>query len=692
MTVIRPNSVSGINSITAQANEIKIFKSDGTQGGLMIDGANLNATSGISTVAALTVTGNVSVGGTLTYQDVTNIDSVGIVTARAGVKVPDNQKVFLGTDSDLEIYHDGSNARIKNTTGQLWLQSDNGIRFVDSAVNESFARFTDNGAVELYYDGGKKFETTSTGVKIDNSSTTDMLLLNVSGTNFAKIGHNSASGTNILDVRSEGHTRFLTGGNNERIRILSDGKVVIGTDTAASNSELTVRAASPHLSLYATPGNDSRLNMGDTDDHDIGLIAYANSDNSMRFTTNATERLRITSTGQLLLGIDNAVDAEVDFQIHSATSGNGPILNMTNDTGDCRIFFGQDNSSGSANAAGQIRYNVANNYLAFYANLAERARIDSDGHLQIRREGVASMPGVDTRHTRYIVRQTNGQEAILGSVFAQGQSAWGGDLVFATKNNTGSPSSGLTERMRLDMNGKLIIKGESNAELNLRPGSGSGNDIISFENSGGTQRGNITYDTDNNFLFFNVSQSERTRIDQNGTLSHGTTTDNPGDANTNTGFAIRANGKYFFSCASDGGHINRNNAGYVLHARYGGGHKGGVYVNSTNTSFQTSSDYRLKENVVNLDGAITRVKQLTPRRFNFIVEPNDTIDGFIAHEAATVVPEAVTGTYNEVDSNGDPVYQGIDNGKLVPLLTAALQEAIAKIETLEAAVTALQGS
>ena len=86
MTVIRPNSVSGINSITAQANEIKIFKSDGTQGGLVIGGANLNATSGISTVAALTVTGNVSVGGTLTYQDVTNIDSVGIITARnAGV-------------------------------------------------------------------------------------------------------------------------------------------------------------------------------------------------------------------------------------------------------------------------------------------------------------------------------------------------------------------------------------------------------------------------------------------------------------------------------------------------------------------------------------------------------------------------------------------------------------------------------
>ena len=188
------------------------------------------------------------------------------------------------------------------------------------------------------------------------------------------------------------------------------------------------------------------------------LINFINVDHSanagdISFDTRSAsnsyaERLRITSAGQLLLGINNAVDAEVDFQIHSAISGNGPILNMTNDTGDCRIFFGQDNSSGSANAQGQIRYNVANNYLAVYAAGAERVRIDSDGHLQIRREGVASMSGQDTRHTRYIVKQTNGQEAILGSVFAQGQSGWGGDLVFATKDNTSNPSSGLTERMR----------------------------------------------------------------------------------------------------------------------------------------------------------------------------------------------------------------------------------------------------
>ena len=70
------------------------------------------------------------------------------------------------------------------------------------------------------------------------------------------------------------------------------------------------------------------------------------------------------------------------------------------------------------------------------------------------------------------------------------------------------------------------------------------------------------------------------------------------------------------------------------------------------TQYITSSDYRLKENVVDISDAITRIKELAPRRFNFISEPDTTVDGFLAHEAATVVPESVAGTKDEVDSNG----------------------------------------
>ena len=74
---------------------------------------------------------------------------------------------------------------------------------------------------------------------------------------------------------------------------------------------------------------------------------------------------------------------------------------------------------------------------------------------------------------------------------------------------------------------------------------------------------------------------------------------------------------------------------------------------------------------------LQRLKTLKPYRFNFKTDASTTVDGFFAHEV-TAVPEAITGTKDEVDSDNNPVYQGIDQSKLVPLLTASLQEAIAK--------------
>ena len=102
-------------------------------------------------------------------------------------------------------------------------------------------------------------------------------------------------------------------------------------------------------------------------------------------------------------------------------------------------------------------------------------------------------------------------------------------------------------------------------------------------------------------------------------------------------------------------------------------------------SYNTSSDHRLKENVDYTWDATTRLKQLKPARFNFIADPDTTVDGFLAHEAQAVVPEAVHGTHNEVDDDGVAVMQGIDQSKLVPLLVKTIQE-------LEARITALEGA
>ena len=104
---------------------------------------------------------------------------------------------------------------------------------------------------------------------------------------------------------------------------------------------------------------------------------------------------------------------------------------------------------------------------------------------------------------------------------------------------------------------------------------------------------------------------------------------------------------------------------------------------TTGVNFNTSSDYRLKENVVTDWDATTRLKQLKPSRFNFKADKDTTLDGFLAHEVSSVVPEAVTGEKDGVDADGNPKYQGIDQSKLVPLLVKTIQELEKRISTLE---------
>lgn len=110
---------------------------------------------------------------------------------------------------------------------------------------------------------------------------------------------------------------------------------------------------------------------------------------------------------------------------------------------------------------------------------------------------------------------------------------------------------------------------------------------------------------------------------------------------------------------------------------------GEISVSLTSTAYGTTSDYRLKENIAPIVGAADKLMELNPCRFNFKVSPGNEVDGFIAHEAQAIVPECVTGTKDALDKDGNPEYQNIDQSKLVPLLTAALQEALVRIAALE---------
>jgi hypothetical protein len=137
--------------------------------------------------------------------------------------------------------------------------------------------------------------------------------------------------------------------------------------------------------------------------------------------------------------------------------------------------------------------------------------------------------------------------------------------------------------------------------------------------------------------------------------------------------------------------INHTNPGtqYFQYFVYNGSVIGTILGNNTSTSYNTSSDYRLKENITEITDGISRVKQLNPSRFNFIADPENIVDGFIAHEVQDIVPEAVSGEKDAVNEDGSINPQGIDQSKLVPLLTAALQESIALIESQQSQIDAL---
>jgi hypothetical protein len=174
--------------------------------------------------------------------------------------------------------------------------------------------------------------------------------------------------------------------------------------------------------------------------------------------------------------------------------------------------------------------------------------------------------------------------------------------------------------------------------------------------------------------FMTGAGAEAMRIDSSGNLLVATTTAEA----TGVTIASPENGGSFLTAGITGArnHIRFKNPNGVV---------GSIQTSASATTYATSSDYRLKENVVTDWDATTRLKQLKPSRFNFIADADTTVDGFIAHEVQEIVPEAITGTKDAVDADGNAVMQGIDQSKLVPLLVKTIQE-------LEARITALEGA
>ena len=347
---------------------------------------NIESDAGVSTVffnsdiggtgGTLNVDGNLNVDGVLSYEDVTNIDSVGLITARAGVKVPDSQRIFVGTDDDLEIYHDG-NTRVRHTgAGDLLLQSNSDVYIQRASDGHQMIIAENDGPVKLYYDNSEKFKTTSGGVEVSSGN----LTMQSNGRIFVGNGGNATNPmfANVSDTNTgiafpAADTMMFTTGGSERLRIDDAGRLLIGRTTALASSaeRLTIdsgmamfrRSSTNAAAVYIrnedttadtrqpylifTDGGGNRGGFG-VQYNESSL--WISGQGGIAFRTGGSapsqeERLRITSDGKVGIGTDDPGNHKL--HLYGETNSD---LRLTA-TGDDIINMFVNTNRSSANAS-----------------------------------------------------------------------------------------------------------------------------------------------------------------------------------------------------------------------------------------------------------------------------------------------------------------------------------------------------
>ena len=542
---------------------------------------------------------------------------------------------------------------------------------------------------------------------------------------------------------------FVTGNVNNRVLTASGtANSLVGESgllfTSDSNDHALTLTGSgqAHLRLTSTSGSDHcSIDFGDSDDNDIGEIRYTNSTNSMHFDTNANLQMTLDSSGRLLLGTSTEGQSSAD-DLTIATSANTGITIRSGTSNTGNVYF-SDGTSSTAEFEGFIEYDHSSNFLRFGTAATERFRVDNSGDFLVATTSDSiyndsSGGGFNLKSDGQLVVAKQATSAADPLVWLNDTGQTTNKAIVLAQDGTERANVGLasndvtvtvngSERLRINSSGMVGI-GTTDVRGQLQIGSGLGggnvptNDELVFGANGSVINflsandnasvdgvigaWNTVYNHQNSKIVFDKNAGNVGQIlffTQNGSgIAEYMRLTNSGSLFINTTSAISAGvaGAEFHQGNNAELRCGTTGTGNSTQIRFynANGEVGAIRTNGTATVYHTSSDYRRKENAVAISDGITRLKNLKPYRFNFKGDSSTILDGFFAHEVSSVVPEAIVGTKDEVvtqahvDSGekkeselGDPIYQGIDQSKLVPLLVAAVKELITKVETLEAA-------
>jgi len=373
--------------------------------------------------------------------------------------------------------------------------------------------------------------------------------------------------------------------------------------------------------------------------------------------------------------------------MHVTGASNGAQILFDSDYGTG--YVGQEN-----NTSNNLIIGSSSAGITFYAANAEKMRIDSSGNVGIgitSPNGVLSVAGSISLEPGGGYSTTLSRPQLVRGADGELKMAAGSDTSSIITLHTSSSAGGtLTERMRIDSSGNVGIGGTPTTyPLEVFDTNGNGiafkdttNSVTNFV--GAYNSVGISGTLTNHPYALWTNNAERMRIDTSGNLLWANT---GGVSSSVQGIQFNNTTHPYIQVSGGSDTAFR----YRMEFINGNGTVGTITTSGSATAYNTSSDYRLKENIVEMNGAIDRVKLLQPKRFNFIADADKTVDGFLAHEVQDIVPEAIHGVKDEVDEEGNPKYQGIDQSKLVPLLTKAIQEQQVLIEQLQAEVALLKG-